>query len=295
MRWWALALAALLGVSALIGVNTFIRVTGTFLPREAPEDRAAQLATAHELRLPDGPGPHPAIALFSGCDGVRDNMDRWAAMAVAEGWAALIVDSHTPRGLTDFEVWRLICAGQLLAGAERAGDVAVALHHLRGLPEIDPGRLVLLGASHGGWAVLDFLALAQADRRPNGLTGWPGGDGPAQLDGVRGALLLYPYCGEATATASGPDGPALDPALVGRLDIAMVLAEDDRVTLNGPCLALAENANAQRSGSATVAVYGGVTHGFDQRDRSALSPLRFDAEATEAALAFGRDWLAALR
>ena len=40
-----------------------------------------------------------------------------------------------------------------------------------------------------------------------------------------------------------------------------------------------------------VAVFEGATHGFDQQDRSALSPLVFDPEATAEAMSIAREFL----
>lgn len=276
MRWWVIALLVAGTCLVLIGGNTFVRLTGHFLPRDSPEARAALLAPDFDLRLPDGPGPFPALALFSGCDGVRDNMGLWADAAVAQGWAALIVDSHTPRGLDDYEVWRVICAGQLLTGAERAGDVGVALDALRSDPRIDSDRLLLVGASHGGWAVLDFLAFLQTGRRPDGLTAWPGGSASAAGAGVVGAFVLYPYCGPGSraARAGWPDG----------ILVTMILVEDDRITGEEPCEDLAQR---MRDTGRTVdlSIARGVTHGFDQKERSALSALEFDEAATAVAMA----------
>ena len=94
--------------------------------------------------------------LLSGCDGVHDNMEFWANRLAARGYRALILDSHRPRGLDRFEAWRLVCAGQVLPGAERAGDLAVALAD----PALPAGGRIVLGASHGGWAAMEFLRLA---------------------------------------------------------------------------------------------------------------------------------------
>jgi len=265
--------------------NAVLRLTGAGMPRETPQARAAMLAPHYDLRLPEGAGPFPAVALFSGCDGVRDNMGRWAEMAVAQGWAALIVDSHAPRGLGTLEVWRLICAGQLLAGPERAGDVAVALAHLREHAKVDDDRLAVLGASHGGWAVLDMLALAAVGRPPDGLTAWPEGGPEAALAGLRGALLLYPYCGAASQAARRSWAP--------EVELTMLLVAGDAVVGDKPCRKLARALRATGAAVETV-TFEGVTHGFDQRDRSAISTLRYDAAATRRALALGRDWLAGL-
>ena len=67
----------------------------------------------------------------------------------------------------------------------------------------------------------------------------------------------------------------------------MILAGKDEIVSVGACRATARTL-AVRGVPARVAVLEGAGHGFDQRERSALSPLAFDARATERALALGR-------
>jgi len=278
-------LAGGLGLVVLVAAACALRLAGIGVPEDAPDAQTRLLAPDWRLTLPEGRGPHPGLALFSGCDGVHDNMDRWAALARAQGWATLIVDSHTPRGIDAAQLWRLVCAGQLLGGGERAADVAVALDHLRDHPEVDGARLAVLGASHGGWAILDLLAFADADAPPYGLEAWPGGGPEAALDGLRGALLLYPYCG--AASLAGRSGWQAE------VPVLMILVEDDTITGDAPCRELARR-QAGRGLPVETVTFDGVTHGFDQKERAALSPLRFDAAATERAMAMGRDWLQGL-
>lgn len=279
-----IALGVVAVLVALVGLNTLGQTTGVLAQRQSPAERSALLSPEYRLVLPDAPPPYPALVLFSGCDGPRDNMDRWAAMANGLGWAALIVDSHAPRNLDDLEAWRLVCAGQTLSGQVRAGDVAVALNDLRQRPEIDASRIVLLGASHGGWSVLEFLGFLSGDTPPPGLTEWPGGSAIAAAAGVKGAILLYPYCGAGSRV--GRQGWAT------RIPVLMMLAKDDVVTGDDPCRALAERMKA-RGHAVTEVTFEGVTHGFDQQDRAAFSTLVFDPAATEQALDLGRDFLQA--
>ena len=140
-----------------LGGNSLGRYTGWTVPRLEPAALSAKLSPLYRVTRPDGPGPFPTALLFSGCDGPKDNVERWAAMLKAEGWASIIVDSHGPRGFSDYEVWRLVCAGQLFMGSERAGDVLIAIDDARRMRFVDPDRLVLVGSSHGGWAIMDLL------------------------------------------------------------------------------------------------------------------------------------------
>ena len=69
-----------------------------------------------------------------------------------------------------------------------------------------------------------------------------------------------------------------------------LLSRDDYVAPSGQCVEIADALRAAGMPVETV-VLEGVTHGFDQEERSGFSPLEFDAEATEAALARGAAFL----
>ncbi|MEJ8571083.1 dienelactone hydrolase family protein [Microbaculum marinum] len=239
---------------------------------ETPAERAERLAGHWRLVRPEGPGPHPAAILLSGCDGVRDNMDYWAGVLVETGRAALIVDSHTPRGLNRLESWRLVCAGQTLSGAERAGDIAVALQALPQLGDFSDD-VVIFGASHGGWSAMEFIAHAVAHEPIPGLAGWPE-DPDALLGTVSALVLLYPYCG-ALNSATAERWSGAPPAL-------LVLAEKDSVVSSPDCIALADALDADGA-SVEVALIAGADHGFDQREKSPFSTLEFDAGQREQA------------
>jgi dienelactone hydrolase len=211
--------------------------------------------------------------LLSGCDGVHDNMGFWAEALARRGRAALIVDSHASRGLGRDPAWRLVCAGLLLRGPERAGDVAAALHALARAPQVDASDVVVLGASHGGWAAMEFVRLAAAGVTPPGLAGWPEPSGEARAR-VSALVLLYPYCGRLNgAGAEGWDAPP----------VLMILAERDRIVSTPAC---AQRAEALERGRAQVQVevVPGADHGFDQAHKAPLSPLPFDAEQRARAL-----------
>jgi dienelactone hydrolase len=188
----------------------------------------------------------------------------------------VIVDSHGPRGLDQLEFWRLVCAGQLLNGAERAADVAIALSVIHDRPELDADRVALIGLSHGGWTVLDFLSLARQDTPPPLLTRWPAAIAGDPAGGIRKAVLFYPYCGTAARASAAP--------IAQGVDYLFLLAENDTITPRPACEALAERLRA--SGADTrVEVFAGATHGFDQQERSILSNLVFDPEARDRATA----------
>ena len=285
-RWrWAVTGLGVVLAAWLIGIagNSLLHYTGWGIERLPAAELSGRLAPYYRVAKPAGQGRFPTALLFSGCDGPKDNLDTWAGDLNAAGWATIIVDSHTPRGLVGGDVWRLVCAGQVLMGSERAGDVLVAIDDARRIDFVDPERLVLIGASHGGWAIMDLLALDPPARLPFNLAGLRPEAPAAPLAGVAGAILLYPYCGPANRAR--PDGwrrpmPAL-----------FLLSADDAVAPSAQCLAIAAAMQA-RGLPVETAVFEGVTHGFDQREKAPLSTLEFDAEATEEALRRGNAFLA---
>jgi dienelactone hydrolase len=284
-RWLAGGLGAAGVVLAGVALNSLAHYEGWWVSRLAPGALSAKLAPSYRVMKPAGGGPFPTALLYSGCDGPRDNLVRWAEMLNGQGWAAIVVDSHGPRGLSDHEAWRLVCAGQLLMGSERAGDVLVSLADARRMPFVDPENLVLIGASHGGWAIMDLLALDPPGRLPFNLAALP--EGPADpLAGVVGTILVYPYCGEANRAARG-DWRRKIPTL-------FLLSASDVIAPAGKCIAIAEGL-AAKGLPVETRLFEGVTHGFDQEERSELSTLEFDAKATRQALAAGSDFLDRVR
>ena len=268
----ALALAALLALTLV--ANTAVQLSPWRPSVDTPQERADRLAPHWRLTRPPGEGAAPVALLLSGCDGPADNMALWAEALARLGWASLVVDSHAPRGLAAEPRWWLVCSGQALSGAERAGDAAVALAALRGMEGVDASRVLLLGASHGGWAAAELMALAEAGAAPPGLTAWPAAP-ETLLAQVAGVVLLYPYCGPASGAGTGWDHPA---------PVLMVLAGRDEIVGTEPCVALAGTL-AGRGVPARAETLAEAGHGFDQRARSPLSPLDFDEGATRRAVA----------
>lgn len=266
-----------------IGANTYRGMAGWSAVRYEPAALSAKLAPGYRVVRPRGAGPFPTVILFSGCDGPKDNLSHFANLLGREGWAVVIVDSHGPRNYDRLETWRLVCSGQLLVGAERAADVAVALDDVRDMPFVDASNIALMGASHGGWAVLDFLALQGSGRVSPILTRWPDSVVRDGIAGIRSVVALYPYCGALSVV--GDEGwPEQVPAL-------FLLVASDRIADDQACRRVAARQD-RRGGSVDVVTFSGVTHGFDQREKEPLSALRFDARARDAAGLLVRDFLA---
>src|SRR5690606_33200046 len=108
---------------------------------------------------PQGEGPFPVVLQFHGCGGKKNLQERWAAVARAAGWAAVVVDSYGPRRISRLEAYATVCTGLQLWGRERAGDLFAMMEWARRQPWIDPKRIVLAGWSHGGWTTLDAMSM----------------------------------------------------------------------------------------------------------------------------------------
>jgi len=236
----------------------------------------ADISAHSTLRLPEGAdGPVPAVILLSGCGGVRDVQDVYAREANGEGWAALIVDSHSARGIGPAGSRLLVCTGLSMRGQDRAADVFAALELLRADPRIDAQRLALTGWSHGGWTVLDAMASAEA-----------GEQGSAPFEGVRGAFLLYPYCGAIIRARRDPVGAPFP--------VESILAGRDAVADHRACERLFERQRASGALIRPAVLLGEATHAFDAEDQPWDPRMRYDADQAAEAHARFRRFLRAL-
>jgi len=161
---------------------------------------AAQLFKPANTAL-NATGRVPAVAIFHGCGGPGQNTARMAGLLASWGYAALVVDSFSARGLKD------ICGRNWPTQADaeaRAGDIDAALAWLAAQPGIDPDRLAVMGYSYGGGvAMLRALTAKPRD----------GAVSPA-----RAVVLVYPDC--ALADSLGPSIRVRQPTLfaMGALD-----------------------------------------------------------------------------
>jgi dienelactone hydrolase len=142
---------------------------------------------------PDSPGPFP-LALISngmprnGADIPKERPEAYSSAAITfaqHGYAAVVVlRSGYGRSGGPFQEALGPCTDRnyLKAGAEGGADVTAAVARLRTEPWVDPGRVVLVGHSMGG-----FAALAAAASNPEGVVGvisFAGAVGSARPDFV---------------------------------------------------------------------------------------------------------------
>ncbi|MEZ5984242.1 MAG: dienelactone hydrolase family protein [Parvularculaceae bacterium] len=219
--------------------------------RGSLEEREALLAPAMQFFIPEGrEGPFPAVIQFHGCAGIRQPfMEQWAKVANEAGYMAVVVDSFGPRGITRDVALKTVCVGTMLLGQERAGDVLAAYDIVRKRNDVDASKIVLAGWSHGGWSVLDFIALDPPRR-------WPAGLAHEALQPVEpaGFIGVYPYCGLGNwSKAVGWRKP---------LKGLMLIAGVDTIVDPKECPALAEKLNA-KGAEIEVDIYPDADHVFD--------------------------------
>ena len=144
-----------------------------------PVDDPKTKAIAGALFAPNGPGPFPAVIVLSGCAGVDADagvVRRLNADYMSKGIVTLVIDSLTPRGLTE------VCSSTKLLTdsiAFRVRDAYAAVAWLAARPEIAPNRIFLQGYSHGAQT-----AIAAVDNQ------WPA----RNLNHIAGVIAYYPYC-----------------------------------------------------------------------------------------------------
>lgn len=266
----------------LLVFSVVMGTVSTAMARETLDQRIAALMAHADVVRPDGPGPFPVVVQLHGCGGKKSFQQTWAQVARDAGWAAIVLDSYAHRGISRLQAYATVCTGARLWGRERAGDLYAALAWARRQPWADGERMVAAGWSHGGWAVLDALALFPGAEMAGAvkLDGLP--DEP--LAGVRGAFLVYPYCGYGcVARRRGLRWDARPHALLGSNDM-VVGTTGLRTTL-------------QRMPAPTpIAIdwIEGATHAFDEPEAKDLR-VRYNPEATARAHAAYRTYLTGVR
>jgi dienelactone hydrolase len=150
-----------------------------------------------------GPGDklsRPAVLLFHGCGGVRPHLTRYAQAAAQAGYRAFVFDSYGARGWSQAFGIGFVCTGSVFRGHERAGDVLAALWGVSRRPDVDASRVALAGWSHGGWGIMELMA---APLEASGEIGLADPEA-ADLEGIKGLMLIYPYIGVLAPRRSSP-------------------------------------------------------------------------------------------
>lgn len=211
--------------------------------------------------LPRGKPPFPAVVVLHGCNGVSQNTRIWARRLASWGYAVLIIDSFSARGL------RQVCdGGRELPGPQRATDAFAAAAYLRSRPDIDGNRIGALGYSHGGWS-----ALAASWKRSAKRAGAPP---------FRAVVSYYPYC------------PKVAPPLAN--DLLILIGNADDWASAALCTAYVDKYGADARHRPTLKVYRGARHSFDANKPERVyfgHHLAYDPKATADAVEHTRKFL----
>jgi dienelactone hydrolase len=208
--------------------------------------------------MPKGAGPFPAVILLHGCYGIvpasRERLLEYASWYADHGYAGLILDSFSPRGVST------LCLGGEPTPFTRAFDAYRALQYLAGLGSIDPRRVVLQGHSHGGATVLTALDEITAE-----MAGTP-------LRFAAG-VAYYPPCAYSPAEFYAP--------------ILILIGQKDDWAPAADCEQLHVRQQANAPGRLRLTVYPGATHVFDfnapPRRNEYAKYLAYDPDATRDA------------
>ena len=161
-------------------------------------DWGAKVADASKVFKPSGPGPFPVALILHGCGGKTPFLEDYAKIAVQAGYAAVIVDSFKPRGMSTLDAKLFVCTGTVLQGLKRSADLFAMLAWLERQPWANSRKVFLAGWSHGGWTIMDGYAIGVNAARATGL---PDADPMRLRTQVKGALLVYPYAGYPSLTS----------------------------------------------------------------------------------------------
>ncbi len=253
MKKWQIVLAVFVFLGSLLAWKAEPIMLGYLAGKTEKvslDEHIALIKSDTEIRLPAaGTAPFPVVLQFHGCAGIRlEFQHQWADVANDAGYAAVIVDSMTPRGLSRQAALDKVCSGKALIGQERAGDILAAIKIVEADPRLDSSRIVAVGWSHGAWALMDYLTMDMEKHRPSGIRS---ADAPSE---IQGTILFYPYCGRGTRSRFSQwrqDMPVL-----------ALIAGADTIVNADECIAYFKKRQKKHTDTALV-VYPGAEHVFD--------------------------------
>ncbi|WP_214415770.1 alpha/beta hydrolase family protein [Sphaerisporangium fuscum] len=188
------------------------------LPRDPDFPATTPAVTFHSggetllgvLHVPAGPGPHPVVVLLHGFPGNERNFDLAQVLRRA-GYASLVFHYRGSWGVGGSWSWGHVLedAAAVVAGL-RDPDVAAA-HRL------DPGRVMLIGHSTGGFAALMTAAADPSIAAVASVTGFDFGTVAALCRANPGLREAYV---EAWAGELGPLRGTSGEALVAEMEAA---------------------------------------------------------------------------
>ncbi|GJL94306.1 MAG: dienelactone hydrolase [Hyphococcus sp.] len=253
MKKWQMILLGIVFLVSILGWKAEPLMLAFFanqIEKTSIDERVALIKNDVEIRLPTkGTAPFPVVLQFHGCAGVRPEFQhQWADVATEAGYAAIIVDSMSPRGYSRQKALDIVCSGKALIGQERAGDVLAAIKIVENDPRLDETKIIAAGWSHGAWSLMDYLTLDMKTRFPAGIKEAT----PAAA--LKGAIVFYPYCGRGSRSRF--DQWKQD------LPVLALIAGEDTIVNADECISYFQGRQKKRDGTELV-VYPGAEHVFD--------------------------------
>ena len=202
---------------------------------------------------PEGAEPGrrlPAVVALHGCGGMYSTLasrkyqlsmrhQNMADLIVSQGYIALYPDSFRSRGVEQICTERI--SSRSVHVTDRVNDVIAAAAYLQSRPDVDPGRIALLGWSHGA-----MTALSSINEKDDRVA--------AQRSYFKTAIAFYPGCRESIAAKEGYSLA---------LPLKMLLGGLDNWTAPGPCIELARKFEGSHE-PVVLTVYPDAYHGFDE-------------------------------
>lgn len=181
--------------------------------------------------------PIAAVIIAPSSSGIEDEREiYYAKELVKAGMAALVIDSFTPRGLTDS-----VYDQSLLEAWDIENDAIAAFQELAADKRFKPNRIAIMGVSKGGSVAMNTALTARRK--------WTG------VDDVRFAahVAISPDCTWTTRRANTTGAPMF-----------FMLAELDEQTLPQPCLAQAARIKEAGNKRVETKVYPGAHHAWEE-------------------------------
>lgn len=213
---------------------------------------AQKLTITGKLYLPTAAyAPSPIVLMLHGCSGIYSFSDpskgiaslykEWATKLNNAGYAALLVDSFTPRKVAQNQ-----CRNGSVGVSEvedRPIDVIAAQEFLQKLSSIDPRRTALLGWSHGASSTISTMSDTM---QKVGLVPFKVG------------FALYPGCGLYNAFG-GINTSTYKPYA----PLKILHGDADPLYKSGYCTTRIQRATELGSTKFSMTVYPGAQHSFD--------------------------------
>lgn len=174
----------------------------------------------------------PAFVYMHGSSGRLLRHQRYLELARERGFVTLQIDSFGPRGVTS-----TIGNQTNVTAAMMTTDILRSLHYLNQLPNVDPGKIVIMGSSKGAIAALYSTWMPIRSK----VLG--------DMDDAD-YILLYPLC------------VTIEDGNVTRNSVHVFIGKEDNWTPAAPCI---EQVNRMKSLGKdwAITLYEGAYHGFD--------------------------------